>query len=98
MTRRKRFERVVDLLLVSGADSAIVHDIVKAKAFLRSTERYFGPADIEKVRTQTANEPFEKDLKHSGRDQAVQQSDDGIVDVPEGAYADLHEQDDCDGH
>jgi len=36
------------------------------------------------VRTKAANKPFEEDLEDCSCDQGVEQTDDGIVDVPEG--------------
>jgi hypothetical protein len=36
-------------------------------------------------------------LEDGGADERVEKADDAVVDVPEGADADLHEQDDDDG-
>lgn len=45
----------------------------------------------EKVRTQTANEPFEEGLACRGRHDAVRQPRDSIVHIPKRPCPDLHE-------
>lgn len=49
------------------------------------------------MRTETANEPFEEDLKDGCCDQGVKEADGGIVDVPERSDADLADEEDGDG-
>lgn len=41
---------------------------------------------------QAADEPLEKDLEYGGGDQGIEQTDGGIVDVPEAADSDLHDE------
>lgn len=99
MARREGFKGVVDLILVTGADGAIVHDLAEAVACLLCCDSgNVGLADCEEVRAETADEPFEEDLEDCGGDEGVEEADDGIVHVPEGADSDLADQDDCDGH
>lgn len=50
------------------------------------------------MRTQATNQPLDKDLEDGSCDERVKQPDDGVVDIPEGADADLHDQEDGDGH
>jgi hypothetical protein len=54
-------------------------------------------AHVEKVRAKTADEPLAKHLEYGGRDERVKETEDAVVDIPEGANADLHHQDDCNG-
>ena len=49
------------------------------------------------MRTQTTNEPLDKDLEDGGRNERVQKTDGGVVDVPEASGADLDDQEDCEG-
>jgi len=49
-------------------------------------------ADGKEVRTKTSNEPLDEDLENSRGDQSVEKSDGSIVQVPEAASADLHDQ------
>ena len=51
-------------------------------------------ANSEEVRAQTANEPLDEDLEDSRGDQGVEQSDGGVVDIPEAASTDLNDQED----
>lgn len=37
-------------------------------------------------------------MEYSGGYQTIEQTNDGVVDIPERADADLHQQEDCDGH
>lgn len=49
------------------------------------------------MRAQTTDQPLDKDLEDGGRNQGVQQTDDGVVYVPEGANANLHDEEDENG-
>ena len=48
--------------------------------------------------SQTADQPLDEDLEDSRRDQAVEEADDSIIEIPKGANADLHEKHDRDGN
>lgn len=48
------------------------------------------------MRSQATNEPFQEDLKDGSSDEAVEQAENSIVDIPEGANADLHEKEEED--
>lgn len=104
VTRRHRLERIIDLVLVAGADILCVVNLpeplcgvsVLGNTGVGST-RDVGLADRQEVRAQAADEPLDEDLEDSCRDQGVEKTEDAIVDVPEGADADLHAQDDEDG-
>lgn len=49
------------------------------------------------MRAQTANEPLDEDLEDGGSDERVEEANGGIVDVPEAAGADLHNEEDGKG-
>ena len=53
-----------------------------------------GLAYGEEVRSQTTNEPLDEDLEDGSGDERVQQTDSGVVDVPERAGTDLHNEED----
>lgn len=99
MAAGERLQAVVNLVWVSRADVAGVVDLREAAP----VEALVGHAadvrlaDVEKVRAEAANEPLAEDLEDGGGDERVQKTDDTVVDVPEGADADLHHQDDRDG-
>lgn len=98
VTRGEGFQAVVDGVWVAGADVAREHDLLEASAVvLVLDEGDVGLADGEEVGAQAANEPLEEDLEDSSADERVQNTDDGIVGVPEGADADLHAENDEDG-
>ena len=59
--------------------------------------RHGGVADCEEVRAEAAYEALQHDLEDGGGDEGVEQAKNGVVDVPEGADADLHQEDDDDG-
>lgn len=50
------------------------------------------------MRSQTADEPLDKDLEDGGGDERVKKTDDGVVDIPERSDADLHHENDEDGN
>jgi hypothetical protein len=99
MSRRKRLQSIVDLLLIARADLAIVHDLAVSIPCDLSGHKARS-ANGQKVRTKTSNEPFQEDLKHGCSDQRVKQADYGVVHVPKRLDADLHEEenDDRDEH
>lgn len=47
------------------------------------------------MRTETADEPLKEDLEDCSGDEGVEEADDGVVHIPEGANSDLTDQDDC---
>lgn len=104
VARRHRLETVVDLLPVTSADATVEHDLAIAIANVsgRSTVlvsivvavevktlRNDRLTDSEEMGTKTANEPLDEDLEDGCRDQSVEESNGGVVDVPEGASTDL---------
>lgn len=99
MAAGERLQAVVNLVWVSGADVAGVVDLREAAP----VEALVGDAgevwlaDVEEVRAEAADEPLAEDLEDGGGDERVQEAEDAVVDVPEGADADLHRQDDRDG-
>ena len=97
MARWEGLETVVDGVFVASADAAVVHDARPAGAGLGAEVRDGRVADREEVRAEAADEAFDHDLEDGGGDEGVEQAEDGVVDVPEGADADLHEEDDDDG-
>lgn len=48
--------------------------------------------------TKTTDEPLDEDLEDSGGDEGVEQTNGGVVDVPEAAGADLDDQEDQEGN
>ena len=54
-------------------------------------------ADSEKVRAETTNEPLDEDLEDGSSDKRVQQTNGGVVHIPEAAGADLHNEEDKEG-
>ena len=108
VTGRHGLEAVVDLVLVASADAAVEHDLavpigdVANLAVLIAvvcatnveTLRDDGLADGKEVRAKTTDKPLDEDLKYSSRDERVEQADGGVVDIPEAAGADLHDQED----
>lgn len=54
-------------------------------------------ADIQEVWTQASDKPLDEDLENGGRDERVQETNNSIVEVPEGANSDLHQEKDEDG-
>lgn len=99
MAAGERLQAVVDLVWVSRADVARVVDLREAAPVeaLVGHAADVGLAHVEEVRAETANEPLAEDLEDGGGDERVQETDDAVVDVPEGADADLHRQDDRNG-
>ena len=105
VARRHRLERVVDLLGVARADLGRVVDAREARPVVAGAldarrvagAADVGLADVEEVRAQAADEPLDEDLEHGRRDERVEQADDAVVDVPEGAHPDLADEDHDDG-
>lgn len=94
---RHAFETVVDLAHITCTDALVVHDMREPPSSLIAVGRNGRLADIQEMRSEAANEPFDEDLEDGGGDEGVEQADDGVVGVPEGADADLHCEDDEDG-
>ena len=104
VARRHRLERVVDLIRVARADILCIINLGETLRRVSSLgdarvgrARDVGLADRQEMRAQAADQPLDEDLENGGGDQRVQQAQDAVVDVPEGANADLHAQDDEDG-
>lgn len=52
------FERVVDLLLVTGTDTTVVHDLAEAIAGVGAHGLEVWFADCEEMGSKTSDEPF----------------------------------------
>lgn len=94
VARRHGFKRVVNLVDVASANVALEHDSPEALTALGGDLGRVRVADGEEVRSETANQPFDKDLEDCGTDEGVEKTDDGVVAVPEGPNAGLHAEDD----
>lgn len=92
MTAWERLYGVINLILVASADATVVHDRLVAIAGFGALRNH-GLAHDEEVGTEAANQALEEDLENGGGDEGVQETDDGVVDVPEAANANLHDQD-----
>ena len=90
VARGEGFQAVVDGGLVACADAAVVHDVCPTGAGLGSEGRHGGFANGEEVRAEAAYEALEDYLEDCGGYEGVEQAEDGVVDVPEGADAQLH--------
>lgn len=102
VSRRHRLKAVIDLVPVPGADLRRVVDLLEPGGIIATVGAAGGKRDVrladgQEVRAQAPDEPLDEDLEHGGGDEGVEQSDDGVVDVPEGADADLHHEEDEDG-
>lgn len=95
VARREGLEAVVDLVAVAGADGVRVHDLLVARAGVGAGGD-LGLADSEEVRAKAPDQPLNEYLEDGGGDERVEEPDDGVVDVPEGADANLHTEDDED--
>ena len=84
MAARKALERIIDGVPIAGADGTVIHDLFKPISRPDAVVGDHWLADCQEVRAKAANQPFEEDLEDCSRDQGVEQTDDGIVDVPEG--------------
>ena len=91
MSRWHRLQRVVDLVLVTPADISLKHDLAKASAASQQQRRIW-VADSQEMWSKATDEPFDEDLEDSSSDERVEETSNGIVDVPKGADADLHAQ------
>ena len=81
MTARERLQRVVDLVDIPGTDSPVVHDLGESIASLCTTWRKLWLTDVQKVRAQASDEPFQEHLEDCSRDQGVKQANDCIVNI-----------------
>ncbi|KAH0536669.1 hypothetical protein FGG08_006464 [Glutinoglossum americanum] len=96
MPARKTLQRIVNLLPIPGANPPIKHDLAVAVPDHALGDD--GPADGQEMRPQAPDEPLQEHLEHGGADERVEHAEHGVVDVPEGAHAQLEEQHDEDGH
>ena len=99
VTTRHRLERIINLRLVTRANLRTEVQVLEpiTRSLGRLDQRRIRLADVEEVRAETTNEPLDKDLEDGGADEGVEQTNGGVVDVPEGADADLHDEEDDNG-
>ena len=86
MARRHRLECVINLTLVTRADTTIEHDLsvpVRNVTVWDHVGRNDRLANGKKVGTQAADEPLDKDLEDCCSDEGVEEANGAIVDVPE---------------
>ena len=83
------FQRVVYLTLVTGANSAVVHDLAESISRVGALEGDIWFAHSQKMGAKTANQPFDEDLEDGCRDERIEETNGGVVDVPEATNADL---------
>lgn len=105
VTRRHRLERIINLIRITSAD---ILGVVNLGETLRRVALFgnlgvgsasnVGLADGQEVRAQATDKPLDEDLEDGGGDEAVQKTQDAVVDVPKRADANLHAQDDEDGN
>jgi hypothetical protein len=81
---RKALERIINGVPIAGANRTVIHDLPQPISYLDAVVGDYWLADCQEVRTKATNEPFEEDLEDCSCDQGVEQTDDGVVDVPEG--------------
>lgn len=72
MAAGERFEGIVDLVFVAGADLPVVHDGGESVACFLSVLRDVGLANSEEMGTEAADQPLQKDLKDGCCDERVQ--------------------------
>lgn len=102
VSRRHRLKTIINLIPVPSADLRRIVNLLKPSGIIPTIRATSGKRDIrladgQEMRAQAPDEPLDEDLEHGGGDEGVEQADDGVVDVPEGADADLHDQEDEDG-
>lgn len=95
VSRGEGLETVINLVAVAGADGIGVHDLPVTAA---SVGAFGDPrlANGEEVRAKATNQPLKEHLEDGGRDEGIEQPDDGVVDIPEGSDSNLHTKDDKD--
>lgn len=72
VTRWERFQRVIDLVFITSADSTVVHDLSQPIAgLLRRDRGNVWLANSEEVRAQASDKPFEEDLEDGSGDDGV---------------------------
>lgn len=52
----------------------------------------------QKVWPKPTNQPFQENLEYCCRDEAIEQANDTVIDVPERSDSDLHQEDEKDGY
>lgn len=62
MTRRHRFQRVVDIILVAGTNGTVKHEVGEARS-IGSASRNVGLANGIEMGAQTTDQPFDEDLE-----------------------------------
>jgi len=98
MSTREALQRIINLTLITRANRPVIHNLSQSiPRLLCRDSRDIRFADCEEMWTQTTNQPFEKDLEDGSSDEGVEEPDGSIIDVPEGADPDLHDQEDGDG-
>ncbi|KAI6765756.1 hypothetical protein HG530_006826 [Fusarium avenaceum] len=94
-------KRIVDLILVTSADVRGVVELEVSLVVVSShgaSSLHVGLADGKEVRSETTDEPLDKDLEDGGGDEGVEKTDGGVVDIPEAADSDLHHEENEDGN
>lgn len=77
---------IVDLALVASAN---IGSVVKLKISLvvvsshGASASHVGLADLKEMRSESTDEPLDKDLEDGGGDEGVEKTDDSVVDIPE---------------
>lgn len=102
VSRRHRLKAIINLIPVTSADLRRIVNLLEPSGIIPPIRAASGKTDIrladsQEMWAQAPDEPLDEDLEHGGGDEGVEQADDGVVDVPEGADADLHDQEDEDG-
>lgn len=101
MSTGHRLKSIVDLALVASANIGSVVELKISLVVVSShgaSASHVRLADLEEMRSESTDEPLDKDLEDSGGDEGVEKADNSVVDIPERADADLHHQEDKDGN
>lgn len=94
VSRRHALKRIIDLLFVTCADAAVVHDLTIPVSGGHVERRELWFADGQEMGTEASNQPLDENLEHSSRDETVQQANSRIIDIPEASDANLTDQED----
>lgn len=80
-------EGIINLIRITGANlpgevDAVVPDPVQSVVAKTLELGDIRLADVEEMGTQTADQPLDEDLEDGGGDQAVEEANDAVVEVP----------------
>lgn len=81
-----RLKSIVDLALVASANIGSVVELKISLVVVSShgaSASHVRLADLKEMRSESTDEPLDKDLENSGGDEGVEQTDDSVVDIPE---------------